>query len=198
MWRRCFEVNVLAPMQWAQAVLPSMRHHQRGRILNVSSVGAVVPLPSFGAYSASKSALDQLTACLAAEVAQDGITVLAFAPAAHTDMSRRLYEDEAIPAPLRTRFHSMLLDQGDEMLQYTLDMFRFLVSGGADHHSGQHVGYHATGRHSIEELRPTVPSSTAQYRGNSTLERCRARTRAHRTNQRCPGAAANDAHRSHP
>lgn len=154
MWRQCFEVNVFAPMRWAQAVLPSMRAHGRGRIVNVSSIAAVLPLPSFAAYSASKAALDQLTACLAQEVAGDGIAVLAFAPAAHTDMSSRLYEDEAVPAPLRARFHALLLEQGDEMLQYTLEMFRFIVGGGADHRSGQHLGYLASGRHSIDDLRP--------------------------------------------
>jgi NAD(P)-dependent dehydrogenase (short-subunit alcohol dehydrogenase family) len=99
-----------------------------------------------------------LTACLAAEVADDGITVFGFAPAAHTDMARRLYEDEAIPAPLRARFHTVLLDSGDEMLRYSLEMFRFIATGGADHLSGQHVGFHATGRHRIAELRQQAPS----------------------------------------
>ncbi len=156
MWRHSLEINLLAPMQWAQAVLPSMRAHRRGRIVNISSISAVISLPSFGAYSASKAALDQLTACLATEVANDGITVLSFAPAAHTEMARRLYEDEAIPAPIRERFHRILHEDGDEMLSYSLDMLRFLVTGGADHLSGQHIGYHASGRNAIDELRPVT------------------------------------------
>ena len=154
MWRRCLEINVVAPMLWAQAVMPSMRAHRRGRVINISSIGAVISLPSFAAYSASKAALDRLTACLAVEIASDGITVLSFAPAAHTDMARRLYEDEAIPAPIRERFHTILHEQGDEMLSYSLDMFRLIATGGADHLSGQHIGYHASGRHTIDELRP--------------------------------------------
>jgi len=153
MWRRCFEVNVLAPMQWAQQVIPSMRQHRRGRIINISSIGAVISLPAFAAYSASKSALDQLTACLAAEVSNDHVTVLSFAPAAHTDMARQLYENEEIPAPIRDRFHRVLLEQGDEMMRYSQEMFRFIVTGGADHLNGQHLGYHATGRHNIDDLR---------------------------------------------
>ncbi len=156
MWRHVLEINLLAPMQWAQAVLPSMRARRRGRIVNISSIGAVLPLPSFAAYSASKAGLDQLTACLAAEVADDGITVLSFAPAAHTVMARRLYEDEAIPAPIRARFDRVLHEHGDEMLSYSLEMFRFLVTGGADHLSGQHIGYHASGRNAIDELRPAA------------------------------------------
>ena len=152
-WRTCFEVNVVAPMQWAKAVVPSMRERKRGRIINISSLASVVSFPSFGAYCASKSAQDQLTACLATEVASEGITVFAFAPAAHTDMSRRLYEDEAIPARLRARFESALVQDGDEMLQYSLELFRFIATGGADHISGRHLGLHATGRHSIDELR---------------------------------------------
>jgi len=152
-WRKCFEVNVVAPMQWAREVVPSMRANRRGRIINISSLAAVASLPSFGAYCASKAAQDQLTACLATEVARDGITVFAFAPAAHTEMSRRLYEDEAIPARLRARFESTLVQDGDELLQYSLELFRFIATGGADHLSGQHLGLHATGRHSIDELR---------------------------------------------
>ena len=158
MWQQCFEVNVLAPMRWAKAVVPSMRGHQRGRIINVSSLAAVLSAPSFGAYCASKSALDQLTACLAAEVADDGITVVALAPAAHTDMSRQLYEDEAIPAPLRAQFRTDLLEDGDELLRYSLEIFRFIATGCADHLSGQHLGLHATGQHSIDELRQMMPS----------------------------------------
>jgi len=154
MSQRCFEVNVLTPMQWAKAVVPSMRGHRRGRIINVSSLAAVLSAPSFGAYCASKSALDQLTACLAAEVAADGIAVVAFAPAAHTDMSRQLYEDEAIPAPLRAQFRTDLL----ALLRYSLEIFRFIATGCADHLSGQHVGLHATGQHSIDELRRMMPS----------------------------------------
>ena len=153
MSRQCFEVNVVAPMQWAAAVVPSMREHHRGRIINISSLAAVLAVPSLAAYSASKAALDQLTACLATEVADDGITVVAFAPAAHTEMSRRLYEDEAMPPALRAQFHRNLVEGGDEMLSYSLVMFRFIVTGGTDHLSGQHVGYHATGRHSVDELR---------------------------------------------
>ena len=140
-------------MQWARAVVPSIREHHRGRIINISSLAAVVAVPSLAAYSASKAALDQLTACLATEVADDGITVVAFAPATHTEMSRRLYEDEAMPPSLRAQFHESLVEDGEEMLSYSLDMFRFIVTGGTDHLSGQHVGYHATGRHSVDELR---------------------------------------------
>ena len=73
-------------------------------------------------------------------------------------MSRRLYEDEAVPPPIRERLRTLLLEHGDEMLSYSREIFRFIVSGGADHLSGRHVGYHATGRHSIDELRRTAVS----------------------------------------
>jgi len=42
-WRTCFEVNVVAPMQWAKAVVPSMRERKRGRIINISSLAMPVP-----------------------------------------------------------------------------------------------------------------------------------------------------------
>ena len=50
-------------------------------------------------------------------------------PAAHTDMARRLYEDEEIPVARRARFHAALVDDGDDMLRYSLEMFRFIATG---------------------------------------------------------------------
>ena len=64
--RRVLETNVLAPLALVQAFLPPLRA-SRGTILHVSSDAAVEPYPGWGAYGASKAALDQLTAVLAAE-----------------------------------------------------------------------------------------------------------------------------------
>ena len=45
--------------------------------------------------------MSQLTSCLAADLADDGITVLAFGPAAPTGLARSLCETEAMPEPRR-------------------------------------------------------------------------------------------------
>jgi NAD(P)-dependent dehydrogenase (short-subunit alcohol dehydrogenase family) len=59
-------VNVVAPLALFQAVLPALRA-AGGRVLDLSSDAAVEAYEGWGGYGASKAALDQLTAVLAAE-----------------------------------------------------------------------------------------------------------------------------------
>lgn len=73
--RAQFEVNLYGAMWVSQAVLPHLRERGSGRIVQVSTVGAVGHLPLFGAYNASKWALEGFSAALAAEVAPLGIGV---------------------------------------------------------------------------------------------------------------------------
>lgn len=90
--RKMFEVNVHAPVDLAQQVLPGMRARNEGWILNISSQSAHqpgVPYPDtadaahvIGAYGASKAALDRYTAALAHEVAGEGVFVNGLAPVA--------------------------------------------------------------------------------------------------------------------
>jgi citronellol/citronellal dehydrogenase len=91
--RLLFEVNVHAPIDLAQAVLPGMRTRRRGWIVNVSSATSRVQQgPRFDAgvalgatttgYGASKAAIERFTAGLAAEVQGDGVAVNSLAPVA--------------------------------------------------------------------------------------------------------------------
>ncbi|GGK39487.1 short-chain dehydrogenase [Pilimelia terevasa] len=57
------EVNVTAPLALIRAALP----RPGGVVVNISSDAAVAHYPHWGAYGASKAALDHLTATLAAE-----------------------------------------------------------------------------------------------------------------------------------
>jgi NAD(P)-dependent dehydrogenase (short-subunit alcohol dehydrogenase family) len=63
---RVLEVNVVAPLALVQEALPALVA-RGGRIVDVTSDAAVEPYPGWGAYGASKAALDQLTTILAAE-----------------------------------------------------------------------------------------------------------------------------------
>lgn len=60
-----FAVNVVAPLAVVQAVRDELR--PGARVLNLSSDAAVEPYAGWGGYGASKAALDQLSAILAAE-----------------------------------------------------------------------------------------------------------------------------------
>jgi NAD(P)-dependent dehydrogenase (short-subunit alcohol dehydrogenase family) len=66
------QVNVVAPIALAQLLLPYLRA-TGGAVINVSSDAAVEPYAGWGGYGASKAALDQLTAVLAAEVPELGV-----------------------------------------------------------------------------------------------------------------------------
>jgi NAD(P)-dependent dehydrogenase (short-subunit alcohol dehydrogenase family) len=84
-------VNLHAPMKLCQAVLPYMRAQQWGRIVNISSIFGVISKAERAPYSASKFALDGMTASLAAEVASDGILANCVAPGfIDTDMTRSI------------------------------------------------------------------------------------------------------------
>ncbi|MGC4938735.1 SDR family NAD(P)-dependent oxidoreductase [Kribbella sp. DT2] len=73
--RAQFDVNLYGAVWVTQAVLPHLRERGSGKIVQVSTVGAVGHLPLFGAYNASKWALEGLSSALAAEVAPFGIGV---------------------------------------------------------------------------------------------------------------------------
>jgi 3-oxoacyl-[acyl-carrier protein] reductase len=80
-WLRVFSVNVLGTVHFIQAVAPYMLKAQSGRIVNVSSIRGMENMASnrITAYSASKAAVNNLTAALAKEFAPH-ITVNAVAP----------------------------------------------------------------------------------------------------------------------
>lgn len=78
--RRQFEVNVFGAMQLCREVLPSMRTHRSGRIVNVSSLAGRVSVPVMGAYCASKFALEAFTDALRVEARPFGVGVALVEP----------------------------------------------------------------------------------------------------------------------
>ena len=87
-WRH-LATNVEGPLATSQALLPLLRAG-RGRIVNVSSVNAQLPLPFWGLYSASKAALVALSDALRVELAPAGVGVTVVTLGAYaTDVRRR-------------------------------------------------------------------------------------------------------------
>lgn len=135
-WWRVVEVNLRGTFNWAQVLLPGMvAAVGGGRVINVSSIGAKAGPAMTSSYNASKAAVSGLTQTLAAELPPK-ISVFALAPYGLTDMTRYLLNDSDFDSkPL-----AALLDGRDEgALPETLAVFRFLVSGEADHLSGRHI-----------------------------------------------------------
>jgi short-subunit dehydrogenase len=73
-------VNVVAPLELIQRVLPGMRARQDGLIVNVSSDAGVEAYPTWGGYGASKAALEHLSRVLAPELEGSGIRVFVVDP----------------------------------------------------------------------------------------------------------------------
>jgi NAD(P)-dependent dehydrogenase (short-subunit alcohol dehydrogenase family) len=78
-WDTMLNVNVRGPFYLIQRALPYLIE-SKGNIVNVSSVGGIRAFPGILAYCASKAALDQLTHCVALEVASRGVRVNAVNP----------------------------------------------------------------------------------------------------------------------
>lgn len=74
-WSLIFATNVFGPIALTKALLPAMRAAGRGRIVIVSSQGAVRGMPAISAYSASKGAIERWGESLAGEVAAFGLGV---------------------------------------------------------------------------------------------------------------------------
>ena len=78
--KRQFEVNFFGMVNMTRAVLPAMREAGGGRIINLSSVAAVTPIPYQTYYSASKAAINAYTMALQNEVRAHNIKVSALMP----------------------------------------------------------------------------------------------------------------------
>jgi NAD(P)-dependent dehydrogenase (short-subunit alcohol dehydrogenase family) len=75
MWEQIFSTNLFGPVRLTKALLPAMRAAGRGRIVLVSSQGAICGMPGIGAYSAAKGALERWGESLSFEIAPFGLGV---------------------------------------------------------------------------------------------------------------------------
>lgn len=75
-----FQVMMHGPLQLIRLVIPGLRQRQRGVIINISSLAAVLPIPFLGAYNASKAALSSISESLRLELAHTPIHVIDVRP----------------------------------------------------------------------------------------------------------------------
>jgi NAD(P)-dependent dehydrogenase (short-subunit alcohol dehydrogenase family) len=73
------QVNLLGHIRMIQQFLPLIRK-QKGRIVNIGSIGGIFPAPFTAPYSASKAAMHALTHALRRELLPEGIHVVLIIP----------------------------------------------------------------------------------------------------------------------
>jgi NAD(P)-dependent dehydrogenase (short-subunit alcohol dehydrogenase family) len=78
--RAMFETNVFGLIDMTKAVLPVMREHRSGLIVNVSSIGGITSQAATGYYHGTKYAVEGISESLALEVRPLGIDVLIVEP----------------------------------------------------------------------------------------------------------------------
>jgi short-subunit dehydrogenase len=72
-YQRTMQLNYLGAVQLILKFIPGMRERGFGQIINVSSAGVQTRAPRFGAYIASKAALDTLCDALQAETVNEDV-----------------------------------------------------------------------------------------------------------------------------
>lgn len=78
--RAQMELNFFAAAELTREVLPHMRRQRSGHVLNLTSIGGLISIGGFGAYCASKFALEAWSEALADEVAPLGLHVTLVEP----------------------------------------------------------------------------------------------------------------------
>jgi len=78
--KQLFDVNTLGPLRVDRAVLPQMRKQKSGLIIQISSVVGRIVMPYFGAYIASKFAVEAIAQTYSMELAPFGVESVIIEP----------------------------------------------------------------------------------------------------------------------
>jgi NAD(P)-dependent dehydrogenase (short-subunit alcohol dehydrogenase family) len=145
-WWASQAVNVLGPLQFMHATIPSMRRHRHGRIINIVSNAGLQPIPHLSAYAVSKNTLTRLTENVDLELRGDSVRAFALNPGKiTTDMARgTLSSPEALHwlgedlAIIRDRTAA----QSAADLTRCCDVVAALASGRYDSLAGRYLDIH--------------------------------------------------------
>ena len=86
-WEQLFQLNMMSAVRCTRHVLPRMRAQQWGRIVMISTVGALYPNAALIDYAATKSAMISTAKALAGKYGRDGVLVNSILPGLiHTAM----------------------------------------------------------------------------------------------------------------
>jgi NAD(P)-dependent dehydrogenase (short-subunit alcohol dehydrogenase family) len=134
-WNRVMEVNVASMFLTCRAVVPVMREHGGGKIVNISSGTPFRGVPFLLHYVTSKGAIVALTRALAKELGKDSIHVNCVAPGftmsdgvkSHPDVIEKLRDVSVASRTL----------QRDQVPEDVVGAVVFLCTPAADFITGQ-------------------------------------------------------------
>jgi NAD(P)-dependent dehydrogenase (short-subunit alcohol dehydrogenase family) len=134
-WRRVMDVNVASMFLTCRAVVPVMRDHGGGKIVNISSGTPFRGVAFLLHYVTSKGAIVALTRALARELGKDGIHVNCVAPG--FTMSDGVKEHPEVVEALRDVSVAARTIQRDQVPEDVVGAVVFLCSPAADFVTGQ-------------------------------------------------------------
>jgi short-subunit dehydrogenase len=98
-YQRTMQINYFGAVKLILDLLPTMRARKSGHIINISSIGVQTNTPRFGAYVASKAALDAFSRSISAEIIEDGVHITTiYMPLVRTPMIAPTKMYERFPA----------------------------------------------------------------------------------------------------
>ena len=135
-WRLVLDTNLNGAFLVSRAFIPHMKAAKWGRIINITSIMAHVGSAGRGAYCASKAGLLCLTKCMALELVNDGITVVAISPGFYaTDLTAPLRADAQKNAALMAQTPMARWGKPEEIG----GLARYICSDGASFMTGTDI-----------------------------------------------------------
>jgi len=134
-WRRVMDVNVASMFLMCREVVPVMRRHGGGKIVNISSGTPFRGVPFLLHYVTSKGAIVTLTRALAKELGKDNVLVNCVAPG--FTMSAGVEAHPEVIEKLRDVSISARTLQRDQVPEDVVGAVVFLCGPGSDFVTGQ-------------------------------------------------------------
>ena len=156
--QRVFDINVFGVLRMTKAVLPHMRSRRSGRIVNISSIVGLIPMPYMAVYAASKHAIEGYSESLDHEDREHGVRV--FVEPAWTNTS---FEANAVqpdnPLPIYAQHRRAFEQQMAEAVKNGDDpavVAKAIVAAATDTKPKLRYAAGQTGR--VHTLRRLVPA----------------------------------------
>ena len=133
-WRKVIETNLTSAFVIGREAAKRMIARQRGKIINIGSLGSELARATVGPYTATKGGIKTLTRSMAVEWAASGIQANAIGPGYMlTDMNQALMNNPDFNAWLMSRIPSKRWGRPDELVGAAV----FLASSASDYVNGQ-------------------------------------------------------------